>query len=56
MKDRRKPDTVPNNSQFFTFNEQNFCSTYHELIGIVLSLTIYEHKVLTSDQLFFCFE
>ena len=34
----------------FTTNEQNICTTYGELVGIVLSLTIYQHDNIGSDH------
>ena len=41
------------NSRSFTTNEQKLCTTYRELIGIVQSVTKYEHNTFGSDHFIF---
>ena len=50
--EKGKLDNMSSNSRVFTTNEQNFRSLYRELIGIVPSLTIYEHSIFGSDYFF----
>ena len=45
-------DNISLNSRILITNEEKLCTTYRELMGIVYSLTIYEHNIIGCDYLF----
>ena len=53
MNDEGKFGNISYNSWIFTTNEQKLCTTYREKIGIVYSLTVYEHNVIGSGHFLF---
>ena len=56
LNDQGKLDTVIYNSRIFTALELKLCTTCRETIGIVSSLTIYEHTIIGFWSFLWCSE
>ena len=48
--DIKKLDTILYISRVFAINEQNFCTTYRQVIAIVYSLILYERIIIGFDR------